>query len=67
MSWLSVSICSDLKTLVRANGGVGKEARSRECSLFCLQFKDQDLPHRAMEKNLILVPRCEQQWSERGS
>lgn len=34
MSWLSVWICSDLRTLVRANGGGGKEARSRECSLY---------------------------------
>lgn len=39
MSWLSVWICSDLRTLVRGRGGAGKETWNREWSLFCLQFE----------------------------
>lgn len=55
MSWLSVWICSDLRTLVRGRRGGGKETRNREWSLFCLQFENQDLlpPPREKEEKLL--------------
>lgn len=61
ISWLSVWICTDLRTFVRAKGGERKETRSRECSLFYRLFKYQDLlPHQVRKKNdwLILRPLC---------
>lgn len=59
MSWLSVWICSDLRTLVRGRGSAGKETWNRECSLFCLQFENQDLlPHQERKRRRISSYRC---------